>query len=258
LFFLYSNLLKVTDTTDQGETIRRLGYIDFGLLSTVPVTVRDGLVCAVAELVFARNASAVADLFGELQLIPEEILSDPSQRAALAVELNQALTSVLKYDRPATGAATAIPTLRFDKLLDALTRLVPRFRFQLPPYFINNARALGTLEGMAREINPSFNVLQTLYPYVLRRLLSNPTDSPVVEATLQSLIRSPVTGRVDSRRVQKLLDDSTILTGYSKRKVLSDILKSRNGPRLVKLIIKEQLRHTFRGRFSKMANYLRL
>jgi hypothetical protein len=111
---------------------------------------------------------------------------------------------------------------------------------------------------MAREINPSFNVLQTLYPYVLRRLLSNPTDSPVVEATLQSLIRSPVTGRVDSRRIQKLLDDSTILTGYSKRKVLSDILKSRNGPRLVKLIIKEQLRHTFQGRFSKMANYLRL
>jgi aarF domain-containing kinase len=257
-FSPYSNLLKVMDTTDQGETIRRLGYIDFGLLSTVPVTVRDGLVCAVAELVFARNVSAVADLFGELQLIPEEILSDPSQRAALAVELNQALTSVLKYDRPATGTATTIPTLRFDKLLDALTRMVPRFRFQLPPYFINNARALGTLEGMAREINPSFNVLQTLYPYILRRLLSNPTDSPVVEATLQSLIRSPVTGRVDSRRIQKLLDDSTILTGYSKRKVLSDILKSRNGPRLVKLIIKEQLRHTFQGRFSKMANYLRL
>eukprot|EP00980_Cylindrotheca_fusiformis_P006674 scaffold1391_cov123-Cylindrotheca_fusiformis.AAC.12 len=252
------NLLKVTETTEEGESIRRLGYIDFGLLSTVPVTVRDGLVCAVAELVFARNVSAVADLFGELQLIPEEVLSDPSERAALAVELNQALTSVLKYDSPSTGSSTTIPTLRFDKLLDALTRLIPRFRFQLPPYFINNARALGTLEGMAREIDPSFNVLQTLYPYVLRQLLANPTDSPVVEATLQSLIRSPVTGRVDARRIQKLIEDCTVLTGYSKRKVLSDIMKSRNGPRLAKRIVKEQLRQSFRQRFSKMANYLRL
>lgn len=228
------------------------------MLSTVPVTVRDGLVCAVSELVFARNVSAVADLFGELQLIPREILSDPSERAALAVELNQALSNVLVYDTPATGRATTIPTLRFDKLLDALTRLVPRFRFQLPPYFINNARALGTLEGMAREINPSFNVLQTLYPYVLRRLLANPTDSPVVEATLQSLIRSPVTGLVDSKKTQKLVEDCTVLTGYSKRKVLSDIMKSRNGPRLAKLIAKEMLQQTFRGRFSRMSNYLRL
>ena len=252
------NLLKVMDTTNEGEKIQRLGYVDFGLLSSVPVPVRDGLVCAVAELVFARNVSAVANLFGELQLIPEEVLSDPSERMALSVELNQALTSVLTYDGASNGTTTKIPSLRFDALLDALARLVPRFKFSLPPYFLNNARALGTLEGMAREIDPSFNVLQALYPYILGRLLSNPTDSPVVESTLQSLIRSPVTGRVDSQRVQKLLDDSTILTGFSKRKVLFDILKSRNGPRMARIIAKEQLRRVFRGRFSKMANYLRL
>jgi hypothetical protein len=114
------------------------------------------------------------------------------------------------------------------------------------------------LEGIAREINPSFNVLQALYPYVLGRLLSNPTNSPVVESTLQSLIRSPFTGHVDSQRVQKLLDDSTLLTGFSKKKVLVDIFRSRSGPRLARIFVKEQLRNIFRGRFSKMASYLRL
>lgn len=48
----------------------RLGYLDFGLLSTVPSEVRDGLVCAVAQLVFARDVEAVANLFGEPGLLP--------------------------------------------------------------------------------------------------------------------------------------------------------------------------------------------
>ncbi|CAJ1932481.1 unnamed protein product [Cylindrotheca closterium] len=246
------NLLKVTDTSGEQE-IKRLGYIDFGLLSTVPVQVRDGLVCAVAELVFARNVTAVANLFGELQLLPEDIVSDPSERMALTVELQQAMAACLKYEPVPSSSptsSTTIPSLRFDKLLDALTRLVPRFRFQLPPYFINNARALGTLEGMAREINPDFNVLQTMYPYILGRLLSNPTNSPIVEATVQSLIRSPVTGKIDMQRIKKLVQDATVLTGYSKKKVILDVLQSRNGPRLAKTVAKEQLKQAVARRLS--------
>mmetsp|Transcript_30181 Transcript_30181/g.72442 ORF Transcript_30181/g.72442 Transcript_30181/m.72442 type:complete len:744 (+) Transcript_30181:30-2261(+) len=246
------NLLKVTDTSGDEET-KRLGYIDFGLLSTVPVQVRDALVCAVAELVFARNVDAVANLFGELQLLPEDIVSDPSERMALTKELQQAMSACLKYEPVPSSSpesSTTIPSLRFDKLLDALTRLVPRFRFQLPPYFINNARALGTLEGMAREINPQFNVLQTMYPYILGRLLSNPTNSPTVEATVQSLIRSPRTGRIDMKRIQKLLQDATVLTGYSKKKVIMDVMKSRNGPRLVRTVVKEKLKHALGRRLS--------
>jgi predicted unusual protein kinase regulating ubiquinone biosynthesis (AarF/ABC1/UbiB family) len=187
-------------------------------------------------------------------------LSSPSEMAALSSELNAALSVVLVYDTENNdGTSTNIPTLRFDKLLDVLSRLVPRFRFELPPYFLNNARALGTLEGMAREINPSFNVLQSLYPYALKRLLSNPNQSPVVDATLQSLIRNPVTGRVDKGRVQKLVDDSTTLTGYSRVRVLRDILSSKNGPRLARIVVLEQIREMLAGdRFSKMANYHRL
>ena len=136
-----------------------------------------------------------------------------------------------------------IPQLKFDKLLDALARLVPRFRFQLPPYFINNARALSTLEGIARSLNPKFNVLTVMYPYCLNRLLLNPTKSPVVDATLQSLIRSPETGRVDRKRVSQLLSDSALLTGYRQRRVLWDILKTSAGRKLALQIALEETRH---------------
>jgi predicted unusual protein kinase regulating ubiquinone biosynthesis (AarF/ABC1/UbiB family) len=252
--------------TTTTTTITRLGYVDFGLLSIVPPSVRDGLVCAVAQLIFARNVTAVAVLFGELSLLPAEVLDDPVEREAFAAALTEVLDQVLLYEDTnssttsgtTTTTTTTIPTLRFDKLLDALTRLVPRFRFELPPYFINNARALSTLEGMARELKPTFNVLQVLYPYALNRLLSNPNQNPVVEDTLQSLIRSPITQRVDVKRVQTILEDSAFLTGYSKGQVVRDILSSDNGARLARLVVREELTRPLRRQWNKSTNLFRL
>ena len=60
-----------------------LGYLDYGMVSTIPAQVRDGLVCAVAQMVFARNVESVVLLFAELQLLKEETLADPSKRDAL-------------------------------------------------------------------------------------------------------------------------------------------------------------------------------
>jgi predicted unusual protein kinase regulating ubiquinone biosynthesis (AarF/ABC1/UbiB family) len=257
---------KAAATTTTTTTTTRLGYVDFGLLSIVPPSVRDGLVCAVAQLIFARNVTAVATLFGELSLLPAEVLDDPVEREAFAAALTEVLDQVLLYEDTnnstsssgTTTTTTTIPTLRFDKLLDALTRLVPRFRFELPPYFINNARALSTLEGMARELKPTFNVLQVLYPYALNRLLSNPNQNPVVEETLQSLIRSPITQRVDVKRVQTILEDSAFLTGYSKRQVVRDILSSDNGARLARLVVREELTRPLRRQWNKSTNLFRL
>ena len=66
------NLLKVrVEGSDPPRY--RLAYLDYGIVSYVPSQVRDGLVCAVAALVFDGNTAAVADLFGDLQLIPPKM-----------------------------------------------------------------------------------------------------------------------------------------------------------------------------------------
>ena len=249
------NLLKVAsdvpksnrkDGKADAAASYRLGYIDFGMLSTIPSTVQDGLICAVCQLIFANNVTAVAELFGELQLLPEEILEDPIESAALAEELTLAISKVLVFptDEENTIAEAEgkpkIPTLRFDGLLDVLTRLVPRFRFQLPPYFLNNARALATLEGMAREVDPNFNILRNLYPYAINRIFSNPTNSPVVEGTLKSLIQTPSTGKIDIGKLRNLLKDASNFSGFSRLKVVGDIARSKRGPGLVGKLMREQ------------------
>jgi len=242
------NLLKML--RDDGTIT--LGYLDFGLLSTIPGQVRDALICACALQVFERDVDAVASLFGELRLIPQHVLDDEAERAALATALQITFENSLLYpDTAETAAAdnevTAIPELKFDKLLDSLARLVPRFQFDLPPYFINNARALSTLEGIAKSLDPSFNVLTIMYPYALNRLLQNPTKSSVVEKTLQSLIRS-CDGNIDRRKIRRLLRDSALISGVSKRRVMWDIVKTKPGRKLTGGIVREELGTSFAGR----------
>ncbi|OEU19483.1 hypothetical protein FRACYDRAFT_182087 [Fragilariopsis cylindrus CCMP1102] len=236
------NLLKVQDESSKNSNDSyRLGYIDFGMLSTIPTKVQDGLICAVCQLIFAKNVTAVGELFNELMLLPKEVLNDPDEALALGIELEYALSSILVYNEDdANNDGLIIPTLRFDKLLDVLTRLVPRFQFQLPPYFLNNARALATLEGMAREVNPKFNILHNLYPYAISRLFSNPTSSEVVDKCLKSLIENPLNEKLDIYKLQNLLEDASYYSGYKKRKVINDIMKSKNGFSLVRRLIREQ------------------
>lgn len=106
------NLLKIK--RPEGN---HLGYLDFGILSTVPEQVRDALVCAIAYLVFENDVEAVASLFGELQLLPPEILEDKNERAALTAGLTVVLGQALVYQEKKNGEfTTKIPVLKFDKV----------------------------------------------------------------------------------------------------------------------------------------------
>jgi len=249
----------------------RLAYLDFGLVSQVPLQVREALVCAVAQLIFGRDVRAVAALFGELMLLPDDALATPQQREALATALEAAASRLLDFDddddddeeeettRPppgrvessrvessrvkssqvqagAQGRAAALsplerplPKLRFDALLGELAALAPAFAFELPPYFLNNARAIATLEGMAKSADPSFDVLQVVYPFALRRLLSaDPKRSPLLHSTLRSLTTDE-DGVADPAKLRALLVDSARLSGRRPLTVLLDAARTRGG-----------------------------
>ena len=92
-------------------------------------------------------------------------------------------------------------------------------------------------------MDPSFNVLQVMYPTALNRMMQNPSNSPVVDETLQNLIRSKETGRIDRGKVSKLLRDSALISGNSRRKVLLDVLRTKGGRRLIRDALKEEFRH---------------
>jgi hypothetical protein len=204
-------------------------------------------------LLFDRNIGAVADLFTDLMLLPDDELRAGDTRCDLEAALTALADRVLVppstvrtgagstaaagsaggggVTPAATTTASTLPTLRFDRLIAELAVLAPRFALQLPPYFLNNARALATLEGMARSADPSFDVLQAVYPFALRRLLADPTGSPRLRRTLDALTRD-ADGRIDLARVRRLVDEASGLSGRPRRSLLLEALRTPGGRRL--------------------------
>jgi predicted unusual protein kinase regulating ubiquinone biosynthesis (AarF/ABC1/UbiB family) len=246
------NVLKVRNpVTGKPE----LGYLDFGMVSYVPQHYRDAIVCAVVQLVFARNLEAVADLFGELGLLPQETLQDARERKRLLDALRSTLNDVLIWPKNKRGMSTSVPTIRFENMLPALSKFITQFQFTMPPYLLNNIRSLATLEGMALKLDPDFNVLRIIYPYSINRLMRNPTVSKKVQYTFLEICRNPQTKLLSPRRVRMLLNDWALWTGYRKRKIFWDLLTSAGGRRVSPVIFKNFLLNrvrTLRGLFFRL------
>ena len=187
--------------------------------------------CAVAQLIFSRDVRAVAALFGELMLLPDEALQTAAQREELAAALEAAASRLLDFgddELADDDGERALPSLRFDALIGELASIAPAFAFELPPYFLNNARAIATLEGMAKSADPSFDVLQVVYPFALRRLLADPRGSPRLRQTLRSLT-SGEDGSPSLVKMRALLRDSARLSGTSQLAVALDAARTPGG-----------------------------
>ena len=60
------------------------------------------------------------------------------------------------------------------------------FNFSLPPDYALVIRALGSLEGTAKVLDPDFKVIESAYPFVIGRLLEDP--NPDMRKILRELL----------------------------------------------------------------------
>lgn len=228
------NLLKVR-TNGKVE----LGYLDFGLLNEVPQRFRDGIVSAVVQVVFAYNIEAVADLCVDVGLLSEEKMSDTEQQKKLVDSLKRAADNILIWPKDRRGRSTAIPKLRFQNLLASLAIIVSTFEFTVPPYFLNNIRALATLEGIALKLDPNFNILRVIYPYSINHLMCNPRVSHKAQETFLEICRNPTSKLFEVERFRILLNDWAMLTGHKKRRIFWDLVTSTGGRHVSSRIVQE-------------------
>ena len=245
-----ANLLKIKGAN--GDV--KLGYLDFGLVNEIPQRFRDGIVCAVVQVVFARNIEAVADLCVEVGLLSEEQMKDPSERKKFLTALERAFDNILIWPKNKSGLHTALPKVRFQNLLTSLAVLIATFKFTVPPYFLNNARALATLEGIALKLDPNFNILRVIYPYSINQLMLNPKVSHKAQESFLDICRNPETKLVDWNRFMMLLNDWSMFTGHRKRRIFWDLATSAGGRRVGYRIVSE----FFMKRYRRLRNFVLL
>ena len=159
------NLLAMADGS------ARLAYLDFGMMSRIKPYQRYGLIEAVVHLV-NRDFEALARDYVKLDFLTPDVNLAPIVPALANVFGN------------ALGATVA--ELNFKSITDQMSAMMYEFPFTVPAYYALIIRSMVTLEGIAIGIDPEFKVLSKAYPYIAKRLLTDP--APELRASLKDLL----------------------------------------------------------------------
>ncbi|XP_040968935.1 uncharacterized protein slr1919 isoform X1 [Gossypium hirsutum] len=145
-----------------------LAYLDFGMMGDIPRHYRVGLIQVLVHFV-NRDSLGLANDFLSLGFIPEGV---DIQSVADALE-----TSFGKGTRQSQD---------FQSIMNQLYDVIYDFNFSLPPDYALVVRALGSLEGTAKVLDPDFKVVETAYPFVIGKLLADP--NPDMRKILRELL----------------------------------------------------------------------
>ncbi len=184
----------------------QLAYLDFGMMSEVKPYQRYGLLEAVVHLV-NRDFEGLARDYVKLEFLTPDTDLTPII-PALAGVFNNAL-----------GASVA--ELNFKSITDELSAVMYEYPFQVPAYYALIIRSLVTLEGIAINVDPEFKVLSKAYPYVAKRLLSDP--APELRASLKDLLFKQ--GEFRWNRLENLLNNARESDDYDVSKIMNQALE---------------------------------
>jgi aarF domain-containing kinase len=84
--------------------------------------------------------------------------------------------------RPQALEGGGAKNINFQELAADLAQITFDYPFRIPPYFALIIRAIGVLEGIALVGDPEFALVDEAYPYIAKRLLTDP--SPRLQVSL--------------------------------------------------------------------------
>ncbi|GAB4232881.1 MAG: AarF/ABC1/UbiB kinase family protein [Stanieria sp.] len=149
----------------------RLAYLDFGMMSRIKPYQRYGLIEAVVHLV-NRDFEALSRDYVKLDFLTPD------------TDLTPIVPALANVFGNALGASVA--ELNFKSITDQMSAMMYEFPFRVPAYYALIIRSMVTLEGIAIGIEPDFKVLSKAYPYIAKRLLTDP--APELRASLKDLL----------------------------------------------------------------------
>eukprot|EP00468_Gymnochlora_sp_CCMP2014_P013302 CAMPEP_0167763702 /NCGR_PEP_ID=MMETSP0110_2-20121227/13546_1 /TAXON_ID=629695 /ORGANISM="Gymnochlora sp., Strain CCMP2014" /LENGTH=709 /DNA_ID=CAMNT_0007650869 /DNA_START=224 /DNA_END=2353 /DNA_ORIENTATION=+ len=174
----------------------KLCLLDFGLMTRITDEQKYAMVDSILHL-SRRDYTRIGDDFKALGFIPEEYDPQP---------LLPALTRV--FDAALAGGGAK--SINFNELSSDLAEITYEFPFRIPPFFALIIRAIGVLEGIALVGDPKFAIIDSAYPYIANRLLTD--ESPRVKAALKYMLYGP-NGKFDVQQTVDLLQN---LEAFSK------------------------------------------
>ncbi|KAK9835785.1 hypothetical protein WJX74_007919 [Apatococcus lobatus] len=166
-----------------------LCYLDFGMMSEAPQAARYALIAHVVHLV-NKDFKAMCRDYYALEFIDRSIDTSP-----IAPALAEFFDDVLD---------TNVSNLNFKAIVDGLGDVLFQYPFRVPAYYALILRSLSVLEGLALSADRNYKLLARAYPYMARRLLTDP--SPQLRQSFEELILEE--GELRWNRMENLLRES--------------------------------------------------
>lgn len=173
----------------------KLAYLDFGMMSRIKPYQRYGLIEAVVHLV-NRDFESLSEDYVKLDFLTAE------------TDLKPIVPALANVFGNALGASVA--ELNFKSITDQMSAMMYEFPFTVPAYYALIIRSMVTLEGIAIGVDPEFKVLSKAYPYIAKRLLTDP--APELRASLKDLLFKEEGFRW--HRLENLLNNATDSRDY--------------------------------------------
>lgn len=184
----------------------KLAYLDFGMMSEIAPPQRYGLLNAIVHIV-NREYEALAEDYVHLGFLGEDVDLSPIV-PALAIVFSNALGS-------------SVAELNIQRIFDQLSEVMYEYPFQVPAYYALIVRSLLTMEGIAMGVDVNFKVLSAAYPYIAKRLLTDP--SPELRTSLKNLLLKD--GQFRWNRLENLLRNARDSRDYDFNAVLEQALE---------------------------------
>lgn len=184
----------------------KLAYLDFGMMSEVKPYQRYGLIEAVVHMV-NRDFEGLASDYVKLEFLTPD------------TDLRPIIPALAEVFNNALGASVA--ELNFKSITDEFSALMYEYPFRVPAYYALIIRSLVTLEGIAINVDPNFKVLSKAYPYVAKRLLTDP--APELRASLQDLLFKD--GEFRWNRLENLLRNARSSDDYDLDRVVDQTVE---------------------------------
>jgi hypothetical protein len=204
----------------------KLAYLDFGMMSEIRPDQRYGLINALVHIV-NREFDGLASDYVHLGFLDPEVDLTPIV-PALATVFNNAM-----------GASVA--ELNIQRIFEQLSEIMYDYPFRVPAYYALIVRSLLTMEGIAMSVDPNFKVLSAAYPYVAKRLLTDP--APALRTSLRELLFKD--GSFRWNRLENLLRNARDNRDYDLNYALNqgvDFLFSERGEFIRERITEEVIK----------------
>jgi hypothetical protein len=183
------------------------------MMSEAPPSARYAIIAHVVHLVNRDYAAMCRDYYA-LDFM------DPSvDTAPIAPALAAFFDPVLQDSN--------VSRLNFRTLVDGLGGVLFAYPFNVPAYYALILRSLTVLEGLALGADPQYQLLGAAYPYMARRLLTDP--APQLRASLEELVLEG--GRLRWARLENLLREGSRSADYDPQQLwlLADWVCSEGG-----------------------------